>query len=171
MAGCGMSFLTKPSASASLMRGHRSRTGPTITISGILTRRWASHTGGLPRQPHRNMRWAAHPRSAPPITRCSHRATRRKTRRGSNHRWMKVRWQVNMSRPFLRGRPARNRESRHWSGSVVLTARARDPSRGALPALSRRVPLTGRRCKHRSGPAPSGSCRTSRNGPRGCRQP
>ena len=42
---------------------------------------------------------------------------------------------------------------------------------GALPALSRRVPLTGRGCKHRSGPAPNGSCRTSRNGPKGCRQP
>jgi len=28
------------------------------------------------------------------------------------HRWMKVQWQVNVSRPFLRGRPPRNRESR-----------------------------------------------------------
>jgi putative transposase len=38
-------------------------------------------------------------------------ATRRKIRRGSDHRWMKVQWQVNVSRPFLRGRPPR-RESR-----------------------------------------------------------
>jgi hypothetical protein len=71
-----------------------------------------SHPGGLRRQPHRNMRSAAQPRPAPPIARCSHRATRRKIRRGSDHRWMKVQWQVNVSRPFLRGRPPRNRESR-----------------------------------------------------------
>jgi len=34
-------LLTKPSSSASLMRGQRSRTGSAITISGVLTRRWA----------------------------------------------------------------------------------------------------------------------------------
>ena len=52
------------------------------------------HAGGLCRQPHRNMRSAAQPRPAPPIARCSTRATRRKTRRDSNRRWMKVQWQV-----------------------------------------------------------------------------
>jgi hypothetical protein len=50
------------------------------------------------------------PDQPPPIARCSHRATR--IRRGPDHRWMNVQWQVNVSRPFLRGRPPRNRESR-----------------------------------------------------------
>ena len=39
-------------------------------------------------------RSATHPRPAQPIARCSIRAPRRKTRRGSNRRWMKVQLQV-----------------------------------------------------------------------------
>ena len=56
-----------------------------------------SHAGGLRRQPHRNMRSAAQPRPAPPIACCSTRARRRKIRRDSNRRWMKVQWQVTSS--------------------------------------------------------------------------
>ena len=49
---------------------------------------------GLRRQFHRNMRSAAQPRPASPIACCSTSATRRKIRRGSNRRWMKIQWQV-----------------------------------------------------------------------------
>src|ERR1700687_4985202 len=49
----------------------------------------------LRRQPHRNVRSAAQPGPAPPIARCSTCAGRRKNRRDSNRRWMKVQWQVN----------------------------------------------------------------------------
>ena len=56
------------------------------------------HAGGLRRQPHRNGRSAAQPRPAPPIACCSTRATRRKIRRGSNRRWMKIQWQVTRTR-------------------------------------------------------------------------
>lgn len=52
------------------------------------------HACGLCRQSHRNGRSAAQPRPAPPITRCSTRAIRRKTRRGSNCSRMKIQWQV-----------------------------------------------------------------------------
>ena len=56
-----------------------------------------SHAGGLCRQSLRNTRSSAQPRPAPPIACCSTRAPRRKTRRGSNRRWMKVQWQVSWS--------------------------------------------------------------------------
>ena len=52
------------------------------------------HAGGLCRQSLRNMRPAAQPRPPPPIARCSTRALRRKIRRGSNRRWVKLQWQV-----------------------------------------------------------------------------
>ena len=53
------------------------------------------HAGGLRRQLRRNGRSAAQSRPARPIARCSHRATRHKTRRGSNRRWMTTQRQVN----------------------------------------------------------------------------
>ncbi len=59
------------------------------------------HAGGLRRQLHRKGRSAAQPRSASPIARCSYRATRRKTRRGSNRRWMTSQWQVTASQADL----------------------------------------------------------------------
>ena len=52
------------------------------------------HACGLRRHIHRNGRSAAQPRPAPPIARCSTRATWRTKNRGSNRRWMKVWWQV-----------------------------------------------------------------------------
>ena len=52
------------------------------------------HACGLRRHIHRNGRSAAQPRPAPPIARCSTRATWRTKPRGSNRRWMKVQWQV-----------------------------------------------------------------------------
>ena len=51
-------------------------------------------TRGLRRHIHRNGRSAAQPRPAPPIARCSTRATRRTKPRDSNCCWMNVRWQV-----------------------------------------------------------------------------
>ncbi|MEY9168877.1 hypothetical protein ACVII1_000206 [Bradyrhizobium elkanii] len=54
---------------------------------------------GLRRHIHRNGRSAAQPRPAPPIARCTTRATRRTKPRDSNRRWMKVRWQVTCSHP------------------------------------------------------------------------
>ncbi|MER8970173.1 hypothetical protein NKI25_31840, partial [Mesorhizobium sp. M0808] len=49
------------------------------------------------------------PRPAPPIARCSTRAIRRTTRRGSNCRWMKIRWQVTFAKlkALLRARAER----------------------------------------------------------------
>ncbi|VIO78753.1 hypothetical protein CI1B_74250 [Bradyrhizobium ivorense] len=52
---------------------------------------------GLCRPPHRNGRSATQPRPAPPIVRCSNRATWRTKPRGSNRGRMKVRWQVTSS--------------------------------------------------------------------------
>jgi acyl CoA:acetate/3-ketoacid CoA transferase len=52
------------------------------------------HACGIRRHIHRNGRSAAQPRPAPPIARCSTRATWRTKNRDSNRRWMKVRWQV-----------------------------------------------------------------------------
>ena len=52
------------------------------------------HACGLRRHIHRNGRSAAQPRPAPPIARCSTRATWRTKPRDSNRRWMKIRWQV-----------------------------------------------------------------------------
>src|SRR6201999_2498743 len=49
-----------------------------------------SDTGGLCRQPHRNVRSAAQPRPAPPIARCLLRAKRPNIRRDSSRHWMKV---------------------------------------------------------------------------------
>ncbi len=56
-----------------------------------------SHTGSLCRQSLRNMRSTAQPRPVPPIACCSTRAPRRKPRRGSNRRWMKLQGQVTLS--------------------------------------------------------------------------
>jgi putative transposase len=46
----------------------------------------------LCRQSLCHVRSAAQPRPAPPIARCSTRVARRKTRRDSNRRWMKLQW-------------------------------------------------------------------------------
>ena len=58
------------------------------------TRAPLANAGRLCRQSLCNVRSAAQPRLAQPIARCPTRAPRRKTRRGSNRRWMKVQWQV-----------------------------------------------------------------------------
>ena len=60
------------------------------------------HAGGLRRHIHRNGRSAAQPRPAPPIARCSTRATWRTKPRDSNRRWMKVQWQVSRSQTHQR---------------------------------------------------------------------
>jgi hypothetical protein len=57
---------------------------------------------GLCRPPHRNGRSAAQPRPAPPIVRCSTRATWRTKLRDSNRRWMKTQWQVSSFKPRKR---------------------------------------------------------------------
>ena len=93
-AGCATSFSTRPCSSASIMPAPRSRPGSTTTTPAAALVARLSDAGGLCRQPHRNRRSAAQPRPAPPIARCSTRATRRNNRRGSNRRWMKVQWQV-----------------------------------------------------------------------------
>ncbi len=49
---------------------------------------------GLCRPPHRNGRSATQPRPAPPIVRCSNRATWRTKLRDSNRCRMKIQWQV-----------------------------------------------------------------------------
>ena len=73
--------------------------------------------GGLCRQPHRNRRSAAQSRPAPPIACCSNRAPRRKIRRDSNRRWMKVQRQVNALR----------------AGQQFAQLQERRPARPALP--------------------------------------
>jgi len=50
------------------------------------------HADSLCRQSLCHVRSAAQPRPAPPIARCSTRVARRKTRRDSNRRWMKLQW-------------------------------------------------------------------------------
>ena len=67
---------------------------------GDRVRSGLSPAGGRCRQSLRNTRSSAQPRPAPPIACCSTRAPRRKTRRGSNRRWMK-----NSDRQVDRSRP------------------------------------------------------------------
>ena len=63
-------------------------------IAASALRAGLSHPGSLCRQSHRNEPSAPQRGPAPPIARCYTRAGRRKTRRDSNCRWMKVQWQV-----------------------------------------------------------------------------
>ena len=121
---CATSFSTRACSSASIMPGPRSRTGRRYNQRGR-TRRWAISTGGLCRQSLRNTRCLATPTS-PPIACCSTRATRLKTRRGSNRLRMKVQWQV-----------SRRRIGRRWCCSCNSSGREE-----ALDRVATRTPTS-----------------------------
>ena len=70
-----------------------------------------SDTGGLCRQPYRNVRSAAQPRPAPPIARCSPRARRRNIGGDSNRHWMKVQGQVRV-KPIMTATVTTSRPSK-----------------------------------------------------------
>ncbi|MHC2432684.1 hypothetical protein ACVMB0_000059 [Bradyrhizobium sp. USDA 4451] len=76
----------------------------------------------LRRHSHRNGRSAAQPRPAPPIVRCSTRATWRTNHRDSNCRWMKVQWQV------------------AWRMDAIIAMSAPRPTRIVTPSASISMP-------------------------------
>jgi hypothetical protein len=94
-AACATSLSMRACPLTLPMRDQGLRTESTITNSGGRIPRWATSRRQLMPPISLPLRSAAQPRPAPPIARCLSWVARRKTRRGSNRRWMKLQWQVN----------------------------------------------------------------------------
>jgi len=117
---------------------------------------------GLCRPPRRNGRSAAQPRPAPPIVRCSTRATWRTKPRDSNRCWMKVRWQVSFTIGTAWGALPLYRISEHFACEGRHAESRRSGPDRAGPAAVRRSLVTKWSCRsaccrnrYRSAPAPS----------------